>query len=352
MTRISSLAQGIQNCNKPDDYAGLYGGNNGAGFYRRTELTADPNNPGDDRMVFLFKISNLPNGLYRLKIRAGQGGAGCPYIYGETYHYFKISSATPTPPATPTPTQGPWIKLKNSSFQSNQSLSELIPSNPIPFDGDAPGHAYFIDNDANGEAGVISVQQISPPTDPQKLSLKGWYITNYSPAFLFNRSDFLTYAQSRKETKLISSLNQLEDKKINIYTGDLTIDNVSSFNNKKAILVVKEDDTGAGGTVSFSLSDFTPSQSAIAVIAKEIDFYSGNTYVTTAHGIFLAETIKTGESQQGLKIKGNLITSTFDNGRTQQDNRQPSVFIVFDPSFYLNLLPYLSVAKYDWRQLQ
>jgi hypothetical protein len=84
------------------------------------------------------------------------------------------------------------------------------------------------------------------------------------------------------------------------------------------------------------------------ILAKKITFSSS---VTTAAGIFIAQTIEY-QSTNGLKVLGNLISKTAVTLQSRSDNTRPSLFIVFKPQMYLELLPYLSISKYDWQQLQ
>jgi hypothetical protein len=90
-------------------------------------------------------------------------------------------------------------------------------------------------------------------------------------------------------------------------------------------------------------------------LAQNINFAAA---VTQAKGIFIADNIDTGSTaNQGLKIIGNLIAqSSLTNNRQWTNLNRPALFIVQDPSkynnFYLDLLPYLSTASYEWRQEQ
>ena len=77
--------------------------------------------------------------------------------------------------------------------------------------------------------------------------------------------------------------------------------------------------------------------------------------MSSINALLIASTIDTGTSTTSLKITGNLIAqSSYTNNRTSasSQNKAPSVFIDFDPSQYIDLLPYLSIDKYEWQQLQ
>jgi len=110
----------------------------------------------------------------------------------------------------------------------------------------------------------------------------------------------------------------------------------------------------AGNTFNADTSVATrPARRSIAILADSIAFSSGANFLRNANAIFVASTIDTGSlADAPLKVKGNIITSNFTNGRTNGNNQSPSVFVVFDGKQYVDLLPLLSVSKYDWKQLQ
>jgi len=139
-------------------------------------------------------------------------------------------------------------------------------------------------------------------------------------------------------------LADLSEDKINLWQGDLTINNQANFNNKKVVLIVT-------GTATLDMPNFQPANAALAILAQIISF---TTSVNYAEGIFIAQTVNTGSTiNQGLKIKGNLVTqSTLNNTRSWSDNNKPSLFIIFDVNQYLNLFPYLSTVSYQWNQIQ
>jgi hypothetical protein len=54
-----------------------------------------------------------------------------------------------------------------------------------------------------------------------------------------------------------------------------------------------------------------------------------------------------------MKIKGNLIAqTTLTNNREWSDVNKPVIYVVFEEKPYLELLPYLSTANYEWQQTQ
>jgi len=76
--------------------------------------------------------------------------------------------------------------------------------------------------------------------------------------------------------------------------------------------------------------------------------------MTELNGLFIANFVNFGNSASELKIVGNVISSNPANPlvRTRADSSRPSVFIVVRANMYLDLLPYFSIATYEWRQLR
>jgi hypothetical protein len=239
-----------------------------------------------------------------------------------------------------------WIKLKNSSFSSPGSLTNVLPLNIAAYDADDDvNQRYFIMNSVDNDPGLVTAQTINTGTAP--VSIKGWKADSYTRQTALTPSIFTQYVKSRKEHQTISDLSSIEKDGIYVWQTGIPFPEItavpSRFNDFNVLLIVAD-------TVSINMTDFNPSKS-IAIIASTINFSSTSQY---AKGIFIAQTINTSSSlTQGLKIKGNLVTfSGFVNGREWPDNSQPSVFIVFDQEQYINLLPYLSTASYEWRQIQ
>lgn len=255
---------------------------------------------------------------------------------------------TPTPTLTPTPTQTPWKKLKSASFQSKNSLFNNIPINIIPFDIDDTSESYFIINNA----GVVSLPtyNINFHNNTAQISSTNYYTTNYTPAISLDKNVFLEYLKSRKNYLQIRNLTEMQNDGIYYLQNNIEInnENVNNFNNKKVVLIID-------GVVDFNLNQFFPSNNYVIILASTINFYYQTTAVAEARGVFIANIINTGKFDNlGLKIIGNLVTDNLNNQRNQNstNNGKPSIFIVFDPKIYFNLLPYLSIDKYEWRQLQ
>lgn len=235
----------------------------------------------------------------------------------------------------------PWIKLKNTSFLTSNSLTNIIPQNITPYDSEDTNERYFIIGNAPGNVIATSIN-----LGTAQPSSKNWTTENYSQNLIFYSVDsFFEYVKSKKPYQQINNLDNLTGEKINLWQGNLIINslNQSKFDGKKIVLLVR-------GDLTIDVQNFSPINGILAAIAQNINFSSN---VQSATGIFISQTINTGlTTNQGLKIIGNLITKTLQNERKWDDNSRPSLFLVFKPEFYLDLLPYLSVRKYEWRQLQ
>ncbi len=257
---------------------------------------------------------------------------------------FIVATPTPTPTSTPTPTPGPWIKLKNSSFLSRNSLTSQIPLTPVAYDAYDTTQAYFI----IGAVGVVGAPAINITTlNPSARTGNPEYKAAYSPTYLLTPNSYLSYIKTRKQHTVITSLSEITGSGIYVYNGALSINSNSyPFNQPYNIVLIST------GTVTVTVPGviFAPAGS-VAIVSSTINF---NAVITEANGIFIADNISTGNTtNKGLKIIGNLVAQTsLINGREWTDDNMPSLFIVFDSQKYLDLLPYLSTANYEWRQTQ
>jgi hypothetical protein len=251
----------------------------------------------------------------------------------------------------------PWIKLKDSSFSKIGSLTNIVPLNIIAYDTDDNANRYFIINSSSPpqtDPGLVSAASIN--TGTANVSSKNWWVTSYSRIVSTSPQLFLDYVRSRKEYQTIADLSSITKNGLYVWQGDLTLTNTNLNNQITAsnlVLIVN-------GNLSINENQFnigsdcrnTSTSKKIALLSTGAINFSNTTQC--AAGIFIGQTIDTGSNyNQGLKIKGNLVGfSSFNNQRKWSDNSKPSVFIVFQPQMYLDLLPYLSVSKYDWQQLQ
>lgn len=236
-----------------------------------------------------------------------------------------------------------WLKTKDTSFYpsfTTGTTAVSIPmwANPFPASNDT-GSPYFIIGQAGSALGI----SVSP--DTAYSTPHNWYHSGYSHAApVMNAVNFISYIKSRKSYQPISDLVNINADGIYVWTGGvLTISDLTKFNPYNVVLI-------SNGEIKIDKEPFSSNKS-LAIIANTITFTNS---VHKATGIFIANTINTGNpANQGLQIVGNLIALyTFNNERSWSDTSIPSIFVEFDPSQYINLLPYLSTASYDWRQLQ
>ncbi len=101
-------------------------------------------------------------------------------------------TSTPTPTATPTP--GPYIKLKNSSFVSDNGLKDDIPAVPTAYDADDDGTANFIIT----QGGIVAAPSVNLTTyNASAKPNPGNWSAAYTPApFSMTPSNFLNYTES------------------------------------------------------------------------------------------------------------------------------------------------------------
>ena len=253
--------------------------------------------------------------------------------------FFKLSSSAS------------YYKVKNGSYQSHGGASSLFPGTIAPFDSDDYAEKTLLIGDGVGQYDQVGVftSAGTAALGNGTSSQKGWSSETYSPSTPLDYSRFTDYMRSRKEYQTITALNELTGAKMNVYTGDLTIDdtNKGSFDTANTVLLVS-------GTVSFNTTEFKPAKNT-AIIAKRINFYTGSVFVTEADGVFIGDTIDLGTSTDPLKIVGNL-SSTGDpidtTKRARTNKQQPSLFIIFKPDAFITMLEQLSTRAYSWKQTQ
>lgn len=307
-----------------------------------------------------FSASGIPAGY----TFAGLAASGCSPSHSNVAVTFTTSPQTVSESAVfPFSGMGSnWIKLKDTSFYQTSINSLGIPmsSQSIPFSANpfVPGDP---DDDASqffimGNAGTSANFTISPNS---AYSRSNWHTDTYSVQPHMPLSQFIEYMRSRKEFTPLSSVssNLAELTKSGIYyyhsgNTDLAIDNPSIPAGVRAVLVV--DGTGKvsiNGSANFNIGGSDSPTNSLAIMADTISFAPT---VQKAGGIFIANTINSGPTvDSGLKVVGNLIAlNTLNNDRQRADTSRPAVLIVFKPQLYLDLLPYLSISKYDWQQMQ
>ncbi|MFN4212724.1 MAG: hypothetical protein ACK4FL_02040 [Microgenomates group bacterium] len=243
---------------------------------------------------------------------------------------------------------GPWYKLKDASLNKIGAHNIAVVQNIKKFtdvDTDDTTNRYVIISSSGSDPGVLLTSASyspGPPYNPIPSSNKNWYGGWYGSFSQVLINQFADYAKSRKETKRITNLSQIESNFINLIDGNQTINNSVVTNKTPFVLIVN-------GNVTVNENNFNnQTNNSLAIIANTLTF--SNT-VQVANGIFIANQIYY-QNSDGLKIIGNLVSQNAINLQSRPDNARPSLFVVFKPKMYLDLLPYLSISKYDWRQIQ
>jgi hypothetical protein len=235
-----------------------------------------------------------------------------------------------------------WPKFKDVSL-STTAINYQIPNTVSPFDSEDNTNRYLVIN----QAGAITAQSIS--LGDSLLSQNRWKKQSYTT----NRpliNSFFEYVKSRKSYTQIGSFSDINEDGVYFLTSGLSISNTDNIPNYNFVLIVNGDVNIEKN--SFNLTGANDNLiKSIAIIApgKSITFSSS---VQKAGGIFVANRISY-NSTTGLKIKGNLVSLVQMSLQARSDgNDKPSLFVVFDPTAYLGLLDKLSIAKYDWKQVQ
>ena len=237
-----------------------------------------------------------------------------------------------------------WLKAKDTSFNPSSTtgttaVSIPIFANPFPASNDT-GTPYFIIGQAGSALGVSVLPSTAYSTP------NNWNDSGYSHTPAMSATNFISYIKSRKNYQPISDLAPTTITADGVYLwtgGTLTINDLTNLDHNIVLM--------SSGEIIIDKEPFiSPSSKSLTIVANIITF---NNSVYKANGIFIANTINTGTASQGLQIVGNLnALYTFNNDRSWSDTSIPSIFVVFDPVQYINLLPYLSTAYYDWRQIQ
>ncbi|MCS7010252.1 MAG: hypothetical protein NZL98_02640, partial [Anaerolineales bacterium] len=98
----------------------------------------------------------------------------------------------PTATPSPTPIPGPWIKLKDTSFYSFKSLTNLIPAPASSYDSDDNNASHFIIASPLSDPGLVSAPALAfgsgsassrnwrntAPSNPQRISVSALLTPN------------------------------------------------------------------------------------------------------------------------------------------------------------------------------
>lgn len=308
------------------------------------KLTIDPNGfqntPSDGYAgVQCGVASNSPPTCAQYLSTTYPGGLTGGVCYSGDAGGLASCQATCVPPV--------WVKLKNTSFASANALNESIPPVPVAYDGTDDGTRNFI----IGNPGLV----YAPSTNLNggAVSTKGWK-TNLTETISMTPADYLAYVKSRKTFITISSLSDISGNNNTILiwgdgSGALTIgdSDVADFNNKNLVVIVN-------GDLNINATSFAPSSAKIAFLVTGTITFAGDPSPTTiANGIFIAPTIDLGTTaNHGIEIIGNLTALTTLTNNRHWLTAKPTAFVIFDQSYFITLLPFLSTSSYQWSQSQ
>ncbi len=248
---------------------------------------------------------------------------------------------------------GPWYKLKNTSLNKVGSHNISVVQNVNKFtdsDQDDTNQRYVIISSRISDPGLILTTDIynpGPIYNPIRASRKNWYSSNYQSFRQTMIDNFYQYVVSRKENKTINDISEINKNGIYIIKND----NLLISTQPPAydfILIVRNSSNRDYGGINVNVDNFNQQLKSVMILAKNISFSS---VVNYANGIFIAENINY-QTNNGLKITGNLISKNSVTLQSRTDNTRPSLFIVFSKKMYLDLLLNLSIARYDWQQSQ
>jgi len=291
-------------------------------------------------------------------------------------HVYAINidqSGTPNWPSSPNPlltwsphiincTPDPWYKLQGASLYKNGAVNNFIPVALQAYDTDDTTDRFLIVRGTNPpratqEGVVISGSNIYQ--GGAQVSTNQWRRQNYtrSLGYLGNINSFIEYVKLRKKFVVITSLADMESNTINIFNGNVDIGttNPGQINGSitNAVLL-------ATGNINLDapLNTFNPGGNSIALIAAGT--ININSSVQLINGVLIASQVNLSSdvnpSTRELKINGNLITTNdLDSPLLKRDRtiwQRPSLFVVFNPNMYVNLMTHLSTIIQEGRQLQ
>lgn len=281
------------------------------------------------------------------------------------------SIRTPTPSKTPMPTPTPeplakgqgWFKLKDASLHRQGTFIDDLSPDMTTYDSEDTTDMYPL----IGNAGVLTANSktIEVGSNTEYPSKRRWERSLFADdnSFLNDLSTFLSYVESEKNVQIITQPSQVQSDSINIIKANTTLNNQNANripnNARNYILIIQGDLTLADMPGNGDI--FNQQKRSTAIIATgamnvHSDFVELN-------GIFMARNIDLGYNPptsgtmhpKPLKISGNIITSqpvnNIKRNRTDDDTK-PTLFIVFKPQMYMDLLPSLSLILRESSQVQ
>jgi hypothetical protein len=253
----------------------------------------------------------------------------------------------PTPPGGGGGTGG-WFKVSNSGFINRyDGRQNFLPSSMSAYDADDDistkqcfiNSASSIVQNTPIDLGPNGTSQAGVP----QYSAQNWYTSGY----MFNDdvtvAKYIDYVEARRQITSISALSEINADGIYISTAPIVINtaDLPIFDGKKVVLIAKNS--------SITVNDnIIPTGGSLALVGSSISI---DPAVSEIDAIVIGDTVLTGSSTTPLKIKGNLSAKNpVGIYRANTNARKPSLFVVFNPTLFVSLIPYLSTNTYDWKQ--
>ena len=276
-------------------------------------------------------VNSLPNEMVDLKWYY--------YQYDSWYRLKHVSLHKQASPTTRAYNFIPPIVVKYDNYDTSQVMLNIDETD-------------ILEGKGVGVVTASSVIDLGPNTS--QLSPRNLGKANYawnSRGYLDDLPGFITHARANKKIKIISALSEIESDRINILSGNAQIDtNSINASLSNFVLIVQGDllINSAPGNV------FNTVRQSMALIAT--GKITINPAITEVNAILIANSYDLGTGTTPLKIVGNLISATAVNtevrSRIVADYQKASVYIVFSPTFYIDLMPYLSTIIQEGKQLQ
>lgn len=261
----------------------------------------------------------------------------------------------------PTPTLGPWFKLKNASFSRQTDLLNLIPDPATSFDNgvedlvchdtNLPSYRCMLSREAGAGISTGSINLNNAP-----ISHRGWKQDNANVSLDLSPTEYLEYVKSKKKYKIITK-NDLTN-----FSPDetLTSDVVYILDNPGSSPIKLDDRSFEDQTLPFVLifdgdvridDNITPleSVSASIIVTGSLGI---STRVDKLHGIYYTNTLDFTYDNPNypnpLMIKGNIIAYEATNTMIKRVNSpisKPGIFVDFDTKPYTDLWPLLTTKE-------
>ena len=241
------------------------------------------------------------------------------------------------------------------------AISNLVPSLHNAFNAQDPNRRYLVDNTSSplNDPGIVIYGAASNIGSGVEYSGKGWN-TRYSANIDYSPREYIDYVKARKEYISINNPGAVTAGKVNLLTASLNLSGSSGettannmLSNAPLVLLVQGDVI----IQNFPATRFNPSVRSFMIIADGTITFGSS--MSEVNGIFFANKVNFSDVQttNPLLIQGNIVSQqdvppVETRRRARLDFTRPSIFIVFNPSMYIDLLQDVAVSDYQWHQLQ